>query len=204
MNTDHEHAAASGGAKPGSAGDDEGAFRQLFTDTYPALVAYARRRCIDVSEADDIVSEVYATAWRRRADRDAEALALPWLYGIATNVMRNQWRASSRRLQLVERLEAQPAREPSGDPGDREGEELRSALERLSFDDQEVLRLVAWEGLSHREVAAVLSCSTNAVGVRIHRARQRLEQELQAGEAEQTRQPRAEINDPGRRGGAAS
>jgi RNA polymerase sigma-70 factor (ECF subfamily) len=55
---------------------------------------------------------------------------------------------------------------------------LRAALQRLSFDDQEVLRLVAWEGLSHAEVAQVLQCSTNAVGIRVHRARQRLEIEL--------------------------
>lgn len=176
--------------------DEEAAFRQLFADTYSALVAYARRRCVDVSEAEDIVSEVYATAWRRRADRDLDVSGLPWLYGIAANVMRNQWRAGSRRLRLVEHLEAQPRPEPTGDPADRESQGLRSALERLSFDDQEVLRLVAWEGLSHRDVGEVLGCSTNAVGVRIHRARQRLEEELQAGQAHIE-------SDPGRRGGAA-
>jgi RNA polymerase sigma-70 factor (ECF subfamily) len=157
---------------------DEAAFRDLFNSTYQALVAYARRRSIDVGEADDIVSEVYAIAWRRRADLAPDSPSLPWLYGIAANVMRNQWRASTRRLQLVERLEAEPQPGPSGDPADRAGAEIRSALERLSFDDQEVLRLVAWEGLSHEAVGHVLGCTTNAVGIRIHRARQRLEKEL--------------------------
>ena len=174
-------------------GTDEAAFRELFSATYSQLVAYARRRLFDTTDADDVVSEVYATAWRRRASRDADAPALPWLYGIAANVLRNQWRADGRRLQLVERLEAQPAQEPAAvtDPAESQQEDLRTALKRLSFDDQEVLRLVAWEGLSHAEVGQVLGCSTNAVGIRLHRARQRLESSL------------SEPLETGRRGGAA-
>lgn len=163
-----------------STATEEAAFRDLFNSTYRNLVAYARRRSIDVGEADDIVSEVYAIAWRRRNDLLRDSPSLPWLYGIAGNVMRNQWRASSRRLQLVERLEAQPQPQPAGDPAEQSGSDLRSALEELSFDDQEILRLVAWEGLGHAEVAQVLGITTNAVGIRIHRARQRLEKELQA------------------------
>lgn len=161
----------------------ETAFRQLFTSTYSPLQAYARRRTFDHAEADDVVSEVYATAWRRRQDLDPGKPALPWLYGIAANVLRNSRRAGGRRLQLVERLQAQPlpaveeafdGQSSSGSPQD----EIRAGLARLSFDDQEVLRLVAWEGLSHAEAGEALGCSTNAVGVRIHRARQRLQTEL--------------------------
>jgi RNA polymerase sigma-70 factor (ECF subfamily) len=163
---------------------EEAAFRDLFNATYPKLVAYARRRSFDTSNADDVVSEVYATAWRRRDSLDAAEPPLPWLYGIASNVLRNQWRSESRRLQLVERLEAQPAATPTNAPGESDDlhsdlhEEIRSALKRLSFDDQEVLRLATWEGLPQAEIGQVLGCSTNAVGIRLHRARQRLETEL--------------------------
>lgn len=160
---------------------DEAAFRSLFTATYGNLWAYARRRSMDPSEADDIVAEVYAAAWRRRADIDREAQPLPWLYGIAANVIRNTRRAGSRRLQLVERLQAQPQRPGTDGPAaavDAPGAEVREALERLSVDDREVLRLVAWEGLSHDEAGRALGCTANAVGIRIHRARRRLQAEL--------------------------
>ncbi len=164
----------------------EAAFRELFSATYSQLVAYTRRRLFDISDVDDVVSEVYATAWRRRESRDLDAPALPWLYGIAANVLRNQWRADGRRLQLVERLEAQPAEEHASisDPAESQREEIRTALKRLSFDDQEILRLVAWEGLGHAEIGQALGCSTNAVGIRLHRARQRLESGLAERQAQ--------------------
>lgn len=172
---------------------DEAAFRRLFVATYGALSAYARRRSSDLTEADDIVAEVYAVAWRRRADIDRQAQPLPWLYGIAANVIRNTRRADSRRLQLVKRLQAQPQVQQPGPDGaaavDASGVEIRDALDRLSFDDQEVLRLVAWEGLSHEEAGQALGCTANAVGIRIHRARRRLEARLATGPAPATEPP---------------
>ena len=50
------------------------------------------------------------------------------------------------------------------------------ALGTLSEDDQELLKLVAWEELSHGEIAASLGITTNAVAIRLHRARQRYAQ----------------------------
>ena len=153
--------------------DEESRFRSVFDETYRPLVAYARRRTTDWSEADDIVAEAFSVAWRRRAELPADN-PLPWLYAVAANVLRNHRRATSRRLRLVDKIEAQPNPAPAPDPADLEGTSMRRALASLSDDDQEVLRLVAWEGLSHAEVGVVLDCSTNAVGIRIHRARQRL------------------------------
>ena len=158
---------------------DEAWFRQLFVDAYRPLVAYARRRSASWGDADDIVSEVFTVAWRRRAERDPDRAAMPWLYGIAANVARNHWRSTDRRQRLQQHLEAQPGAAPFDDPADRAGSEVRAALERLSFDDREILRLAAWEGLTHAEIGAVLGCSTNAVGIRSHRARLRLKAQLE-------------------------
>ncbi|MEL7208597.1 MAG: RNA polymerase sigma factor, partial [Actinomycetota bacterium] len=131
------------------------------------------------SGADDVVSETFATAWRRRADIRPGQPPLPWLYGIAANVLRNQWRSRGRALRLVDRLHHDPLT-THHDPLDIEFPDpaLHAALDRLSFDDRELLRLVAWEELSHAEVAATLGCSVNAVGIRLHRARKRLRHEL--------------------------
>lgn len=163
--------------------DDEPAsadtFRQIFDETYRPLVAYARRRTADWSQADDVVSEVYAVAWRRRDEIDQTQPTIAWLYGIAANTLRNHRRSSGRQLRLVDKMEAQPPPRAVADPADRVGSELRAALAVLSDDDQEVLRLLAWEGLSHAEIGDILGCSTNAVGIRIHRARQRLQTALE-------------------------
>jgi RNA polymerase sigma-70 factor (ECF subfamily) len=156
------------------------AFRRLFEVSYRPLLAYARRRVTSPSDADDLVAEVFAVAWRRRDEIPTSRPPLPWLYAVAGNVLRNQRRSDHRRLRLVGHLQTQrpPADAGAADPADQYGDELRAALSSLPFDDQEVLRLVAWEGLSHAEVGQVLGCTANAVGIRVHRARQRLADQL--------------------------
>lgn len=172
---------------PGSSGSEDAAleeaawFRGVFELGYTPMVAYARRRSPDRAAADDIVSEIFTTAWSRRHDFDRGAPPLPWLYGIANNVVRNSRRSAGRHLRLIDRLQAQPDAS-AGLPGTRPDSdadiEIVDALERLSVDDREVLRLAAWDGLSHAEIGTVLGCSTNAVGIRLHRARKRLAVEL--------------------------
>ena len=176
--------AAVGPASPPGETDGDG-FALLFEATYRPLVAYARRRTPSPADADDLVAEVYATAWRRRHELRADLSSLPWLYAVAGNLVRNARRAEGRRLRLVDRLAAEPvptaATGPLGaDPAERPGADLRSALAELSFDDQELLRLIAWEGLTHAEVGQVLGCTANAVAIRAHRARQRLADQLKA------------------------
>jgi RNA polymerase sigma-70 factor (ECF subfamily) len=67
------------------------------------------------------------------------------------------------------------------DPGVLEPGVLRAALASLSEDDQEVLRLVAWDGLAPAEVAVVLGCTPVAARTRLHRARSRLAARLGIG-----------------------
>ena len=64
---------------------------------------------------------------------------------------------------------------------------LRTALGALRETDREILMLVAWEELSHAEIAQVLGISANAVAIRTHRARKRLSDRidrLATGEAD--------------------
>jgi len=60
----------------------------------------------------------------------------------------------------------------------QDDQQLLDALARLRWPDQEVLRLATWEGLPHRDIAELLSCSEVAVGQRIARAKKRLAREL--------------------------
>jgi len=58
-------------------------------------------------------------------------------------------------------------------------ERVIAAASRLSEADREVLRLAAWEELSHTEIAMILDCSVSAVDQRLHRAKKRLTRQYQ-------------------------
>lgn len=82
-------------------------------------------------------------------------------------------RASDRRLKLVHRL----AEEPAAGVGDADPD-LLVALQALSVQDAEVLRLWAWEQLSASQIVTVLGITPNAASIRLHRATKKLRNEL--------------------------
>lgn len=89
-------------AHPYADGRDEERFRGAFVDYYGPIVAFGVRRLGDRAAADDLAAEVLVVAWRRFAE--APENLLPWLYGIAGGVLRNQRRAQRRRMRLLARL----------------------------------------------------------------------------------------------------
>lgn len=141
----------------------------LFEAHHAHILAYAMRRTASAPEAEDAAAETFAVAWRRIVDVPSDPL--PWLYGIARRVLANQRRSGLRRIALRLRLRtAEPP--PPERLGEAKGPAL-TALARLRPSDQELLRLVAWEELSHRQIAQTLGVSENAVAIRLHRARRR-------------------------------
>ncbi|MFC7216848.1 RNA polymerase sigma factor [Streptomyces polyrhachis] len=144
----------------------------MFSAHADQVYAFAAHR-LDPDSAGDVVSEVYLAAWRRIGEiRDP---ALPWLLGTARKVISNELRGRTRRSALTERLRA-TADESAAVDG---VPEVMDALRELSEPDQEVLTLAEWYGLSGREAAQVLGCSTGTYAVRLHRARRRLRQRLE-------------------------
>jgi RNA polymerase sigma factor (sigma-70 family) len=167
-------------------------FDALYRQHAGAVGAYLLRRASH-EDALEAAAETFVVAWRR-LDEVPEA-ALPWLLGVARRQLANVRRGNERRLALVRRLtsagELGPPQPDSGQGGQGgQGGHILAAMARLRPDDQEVLRLVAWDGLSAREAAAVLGCSDGALRVRLHRARQRLEQELSMASTDVTGEPR--------------
>jgi len=167
--------------EPGAEEGDRLRFESCFCEHYADILAFAIRRQPDRQAAEDAASETFAVAWRRRGL--IPDLPLPWLYSIALRVLANQRRSSLRRRRLEERLAQEQAIPADGsDPTDalaRRGA-FAAAYGRLSEDDREILRLIAWEGLEPRAAAAVLDCSYSAFRVRLHRARRRLGKQLAA------------------------
>ena len=158
--------------------DREARFTELFESTHRALLAYAVRRVTDPADAADIVAESFLVAWRRIDDVPAGADARPWMFGVARRVLANAHRGDRRRLALADRLRHHVT-EVVAPPGEPDSD-IERALARLSDDDQEILRLVAWEELARDEIALVLGLSRTAVRVRLHRARKRLAEQLAA------------------------
>ena len=155
----------------------EAHFREVYQQHYGAILAYALRRCRDHTDAQDVAAETFLVAWRRLDAVPDGDESLPWLYGVARRVLANHRRGKRRRDRLSSRLQSLPHQdceiEPRALASDAAVQAL-SALSRLHPRDQEVLRLAAWEGLSHAQMASVLGWSENASAIRLHRARQRL------------------------------
>ena len=158
-------------------------FDAIFTAHQRQVLAYAMRRTATPADAEDVASETFVIAWRKLGSiPDADGDVLPWLYAVARRVLANHRRGTGRRERLAALLRAEDdvaTPERAGEDRDRPA---FAALAKLSPADQEVLRLVAWEELGNREIAAVLGISPNAVAIRLHRARSRYAVAL--GEAE--------------------
>jgi RNA polymerase sigma-70 factor, ECF subfamily len=151
-------------------------FSALYEGFYGAIHAYACRRA-GSEAADEIAAETFLVAWRRFDALPAEPL--PWLYGVARNVVLRHNVERGHQQQARVALEQERRWLPQG-PGDGGDPGLWEAWEQLSAADREVLALVAWEQLSVADAACALGCSAPVVSVRLYRARRRLERLLAA------------------------
>lgn len=153
---------------------NEDTFRDVFRSTYSRLHRYARNRGLTGADADDLVAATFEIAWRRLEDVPLDDPA-PWLFAVARNLWRNKRRSDQRARSLLERLGAGVVHvDPVESETHPNATALSAALGRLGDDDRELLILIAWDGLTPTQAAAVLGCSPVAVRTRLHRARRRL------------------------------
>jgi len=132
--------------------------------------------------AEDVTSEVFLIAWRQLPA--VPEPALPWLLGVARNLLRKQADAGRRRRRLTGRIAAltTEADMTAWDTGEYVVERAAAieALGSLADRDVEALTLVTWHGLDLQSAAAVVGCSPRAFTVRLHRARRRLARAVRA------------------------
>lgn len=160
------------------------AFADVVRRHETAVYKYLARRA-GPDAAEDLLGEVWVRSFGARHTFRAEyGDALPWLYGIARNVLRAHWRVAARDAEENREIEE------SVDPWDEIIERLDSAawvrglaaaVRELPPGCREVLLLVAWEDLTPAEAAHVLGIPQGTVRSRLHRARSELRLALARG-----------------------
>jgi RNA polymerase sigma-70 factor (ECF subfamily) len=160
---------------------DAAAFGELFDAHAQTIYRYAARSTGDLNAAEDVVSLTFLEAWRLRGRLESgDASVLPWLFGITTNVLRNQARAKRRHQAAMSRM---PPREQPHDFTDEvigrmaDAEQVkaaRAALDELSDADREVITLCVWSGLDYTAAAEALGVPVGTVRSRLSRARTKL------------------------------
>lgn len=155
---------------------DVNLFRALYDANYERIAVYVLRRAATAEDAADVVSETFLTAWRRLevVPQDEEDATM-WLYATARRILSNQRRSRERRRRLLDRIRQQPVIAAQALSGVSVAAE---AFSRLRLADRELLGLIAWDGLTHRQLGAVLGCSENAAKLRAARAKQRFAAEI--------------------------
>ena len=158
------------------------AFGVLFDRHAGRIYNYCFRRTGDWALAEDLTSATFLLAWRSRHREVLRAeSALPLLFGVATNVLRNQRRSLKRSREAFARLPLGRSDEPDfADEAairldDRAAiRRLQTVFARLPRREQDVIALCDWSGLSYEDMADALGIPIGTVRSRLARGRRRL------------------------------
>ncbi|MCX5443536.1 sigma-70 family RNA polymerase sigma factor [Streptomyces sp. NBC_00569] len=166
------------------AATEPAAFEPLVARHSVALHGYLARRA--PAAADDLLSEVWLQAFAHRHTFDAaRGAARAWLFGVARNVLARHWQRIARDPGPPP-TEEQAASDPWQAVDQRldavaAGPLIHRKLTELPAIERELLLLVAWEGLTPTEAAAVVGIPAGTARSRLHRARARLRAHLSNG-----------------------
>jgi RNA polymerase sigma-70 factor (ECF subfamily) len=176
--------------------DQPQVFTVIFDRYYRTVYGYLSRR-VGRAVADDLAAETFIRAFERRAAYDPTAArALPWLLGIALNLLAHHRRSEARQFRALaasSRLESRGGTTGPSETADPETtQRLVAGLEQLDDYDREALLLLAWGELKYDEIADVLGIPVGTVRSRLNRARRKLRQALETAPAENVVQLRQE------------
>jgi RNA polymerase sigma-70 factor (ECF subfamily) len=146
----------------------------ILTLGYPKLVAFYRGMGLTSAEAEDLAGEAVEGMVRNMHRLREPAAFEGWFWTVARNRVRSAIRRKGR---IEQELEYAPVDDPADLAVARsEHTVIRSAFERLTVKDREILWLREVEELSYEEIGGRLAMATGAVRVAALRARRRLEE----------------------------
>ena len=158
---------------------DSAEFTHIYDRYVGQIYAYTMREIGDATAAQDVVALTFEKALLQLPRLRQPEQVRGWLYAIARNEIRRHFKRGKWTIPLLDRFFSPLNVEQVVDQRVNFGR-IETALHQLSRPDQEVLRLHFFEELTHTEIAAVLGCSTRNVAVKLHRALQRLRQQVQS------------------------
>lgn len=165
---------------------DPDALEAFYREHIEAVQRFVARRVADPHLAADLTADIFlaaiGAAKRYRAGRGRP---IAWLYGIARNVVADEHRRRQREERAVRRISGRALVDPGALArieerldAEREMRSLYEALASLPDDDRALMELVAVDGLSVSEAAAVLGLKPVTARVRLHRSRQSIHRHL--------------------------
>ena len=171
-----------GGGQVSRIGEDAEAFESFYREHVDAVLRYATRRTDDPHDAADLVADVFLAAIRSASGyREELGSPLAWLYGIARNLAAAERRRAARTWAAESRIAGHRlldqddiARIEERIDAERSSRDLLDHVAKLPDGQREVFELIAIDGLTTAQTAAVLGISTVAARVRLHRARSAL------------------------------
>jgi RNA polymerase sigma-70 factor (ECF subfamily) len=160
------------------------AFKPIFDRHFGAVHRYLHRRA-GRDLADELAAETFALAFERRATCRAEGSVLPWLFGIATNLLHRCWRAERRQLRAYGRSGVDLWVDYEDEATARVDSlaldaELARALAAMRPRQRDALLLYALADLSYEEIGLVLGVPVGTVRTWLHRAREAAQRVLTA------------------------
>ncbi|MFL6060785.1 MAG: RNA polymerase sigma factor [Marmoricola sp.] len=170
----------------GSISSDPDAFAAFYREHLESVRRFVARRVADPHLAADLTAEIFLaaidSASSYRSDRGAPGA---WLVGVARNVIATEFRRQGRDRALVGRISGRRLLDPDSlarieerIDAEREARKLYAALATLPERDRALVELVALDGLSVAEAAAVLGVKPGTARVRLHRSRARVQSHL--------------------------
>jgi RNA polymerase sigma factor (sigma-70 family) len=172
--------------------DSPSAFGELYDRHASIIYRYAARRAGDFV-ADDVTSETFLVAFERLGTFDhTRKDARPWLFGIATNLLRRHHRAEARMLKTLAKSASREATEDNADRISAHVDALATTgrialiLKNMPATDRETLLLYAWADLTYEGIANATDVPVGTVRSRLNRARKTLRDALSPEQLEET------------------
>jgi len=157
---------------------EPGAFEEIYRIHSPRLFGLACRM-VGRTEAEDLLQEIFLSAYRKIRLYKGESALGTWLFRLATNQCLDHLRSrANRTAQATDSIDGDPAHHPEGGTGPILGVidriDLERALLELPPGCREVFVLYDVEGFEHREVGTLLGISEGTSKSQLHKARMRL------------------------------
>lgn len=146
-------------------------FEKLLLDVSSGVERFVRYRLPSQTDADDVLQEVYLSAYRKFPQLKNKDAFKPWIISIARNKCNDYFRAKAAQMEIsIEELSQQEL--STGRLGISVVHTVRETLDRLGDKDKQILYLYFWKELPQTEIAKLLDIPVGTVKSRLHTAKQ--------------------------------